>query len=56
MLQGEAPRVESSDALAAFLGVITEELRSIEPWDSNSLRRYAEQVPSPEYEPAWPAR
>jgi hypothetical protein len=39
--------VEGSEALAAFIFVVSEELRTLSDWDSHVFRRYVEQQPPP---------
>jgi hypothetical protein len=42
-----AKLVEGPAALAAFLFVVTEEIRGLSHWDTDMYRRYVEQVPPP---------
>jgi hypothetical protein len=45
---GEEKLVEGPAALAAFLFVVTEELRATAHWSSHMYRRYIEQVAPPQ--------
>ena len=42
---GVGKEAEGAHALAAFLFVVTEELRALMDWNSHMFRRYVEQIP-----------